>query len=75
MQDSLDKTIPTLVFGGVAVVASFMGLFLPETLHKEMPQSLQDGENFGRGDTAFSSCCGTPSQDYMEDSEAGRPLK
>lgn len=74
--DSLDKSIPTLVFGGVAVVAAFTGLFLPETLHKEMPQSLQDGENFGKGDTAFSSCCGGPSsQEYLRDPEAGRRLK
>lgn len=40
-----------------------------------MPQSLEDGENFGRGDTAFSSCCGKSSQDYMRDPEAGRRLK
>jgi len=74
--DSLDKSIPPLVFGGIAVLAAFTGLFLPETLHKEMPQSLVDGENFGRGDTAFSSCCGgRRSQEYLKDPEAGKPLK
>jgi OCT family organic cation transporter-like MFS transporter 16 len=73
--DSLDKSIPTLVFGGVAIFAAFMGLFLPETLNKEMPQSLEDGENFGKGDNAFTSCCGGNSRDYIEDTEAARRLK
>ncbi|ODN02543.1 Organic cation transporter protein [Orchesella cincta] len=74
--DSLDKSIPTLVFGGVAIFAAFMGLFLPETLHKEMPQSLEDGENFGKGDTAFTSCCGGSNRSYgIDDLEQGQRLK
>jgi len=76
LMDSLDKSIPTLVFGSVAILAAFLGLFLPETLHKDMQQSLEDGENFGKGDTAFTSCCGgSPPQDYLKDPEAGRRLK
>jgi OCT family organic cation transporter-like MFS transporter 4/5 len=55
--DSLDKRIPTLVFGGFAVVASLLTLFLPETLREDLPQTLEDGEYFGRGDTAFRNCC------------------
>lgn len=76
-QDSLDKRIPTLVFGGVAIVAAFMGLFLPETLHKELPQSLEDGENFGKGDTAFRACCGGGSRrNYdLDDPEQSRKLR
>ncbi|OXA41750.1 organic cation transporter protein [Folsomia candida] len=51
--DSIGREIPTIIFGCVAIVAAFLALFLPETLNKEMPQTLEDGENFGRGDTGF----------------------
>lgn len=67
-QDSLDKRVPTLVFGGVAIFAAILALFLPETLHKDLPQTLEDGENFGKGDTAFASCCGKSRRHYMDDS-------
>ncbi len=29
-------------------------MFLPETMDQPMPQSLEDGENFGMGNTCFS---------------------
>ncbi|CAL8116231.1 unnamed protein product [Orchesella dallaii] len=51
--DSIGKELPSVIFGVVAMLAAFFALFLPETLNKEMPQTLEDGENFGRGDTAF----------------------
>lgn len=44
-----------------------------------MPQTLEDGENFGRGDTAFANCCGGGSssrRNYgIDDAEQGRRLK
>jgi len=52
-QDSIDKRLPTLVFGGVAILAALLALLLPETLHKEMPQTIKDGEHFGKGDTGY----------------------
>uniref|UniRef100_A0A182J953 Major facilitator superfamily (MFS) profile domain-containing protein n=1 Tax=Anopheles atroparvus TaxID=41427 RepID=A0A182J953_ANOAO len=56
--DSFDPKIPAVIFGVISLVSGTWVLFLPETMGKAMPQSLQDGENFGRGDTAFSSCMG-----------------
>ncbi|OXA60155.1 organic cation transporter protein [Folsomia candida] len=55
--NSIDKSIPSLVFGGIAVCASFAFLFLPETLNKELPQTLEDGENYNKDDTAFNTLC------------------
>ncbi|XP_065332328.1 organic cation transporter protein [Cloeon dipterum] len=56
--DSLDKTLPTVIFASLALLAGALALFLPETAGKPMPQTLEEGEEFGKGDTAFSSCFG-----------------
>lgn len=48
-----------MIFGSVAICAasSFL-LFLPETVNKELPQTLEEGEKYGINDTAFNfTCC------------------
>lgn len=40
-------TLPLIILGIVSIVGGFLCLFLPETLDKELPQSLEDGEAFG----------------------------
>jgi len=82
-KDSLDKMVPTIVFGSMALAAALVALFLPETLNKELAQTLEDGENFGVGDTAFNSCCkSSPSKGHLVtvipqslDPESGHMLK
>ncbi|XP_022122113.2 organic cation transporter protein isoform X1 [Pieris rapae] len=59
--DSFNPKIPAVTFGLVALVSGFLCLFLPETMNQPMPQSLNDGETFGRGDTCFGSCLGKKS--------------
>ncbi|XP_014203835.1 organic cation transporter protein [Copidosoma floridanum] len=54
--DSFDPKVPATVFGFVALLAGFLVLYLPETLNQPMPETLEDGENFGRGDTCFTTC-------------------
>lgn len=44
-----DTYIPILVMGVVSLVASVLLFFLPETVNHGLPQTLEDGENFGRG--------------------------
>uniref|UniRef100_A0A146KMV6 Organic cation transporter protein n=1 Tax=Lygus hesperus TaxID=30085 RepID=A0A146KMV6_LYGHE len=53
--DSFDKRVPTILFATVALVSGFLTMFLPETMGQPMPNTLEDGETFGRGDTCFSS--------------------
>lgn len=53
--DSFDPKIPAIVFGVISVVSGFLCLLLPETMNKPMPQSLEDGEKFGKGDTLFTT--------------------
>lgn len=60
--DSLDPKIPAIIFGIVALASGFWVMFLPETMDQTMPQSLEDGENFGIGDTLFSTGLGRKSK-------------
>ena len=52
---SFDPRVPAIIFGCVSIVSGFWVLFLPETNNQPMPESIEDGENFGKGDTCFST--------------------
>ncbi|XP_057331894.1 organic cation transporter protein [Microplitis mediator] len=56
--DTLDPRVPATTFGGFALIAGFMALYLPETAGHPMPETLEDGEKFGVGDTCFTTCLG-----------------
>lgn len=56
--DSFDPKMPAMIFAVIAIISGFFVMFLPETLNKSMPQTIEDGENFGIGDTCFSAMCG-----------------
>lgn len=56
--DSFDPTIPAVIFGVIALLSGFWVMFLPETMNQPMPESIADGEQFGVGDTCFTSCLG-----------------
>ncbi|XP_055626421.1 organic cation transporter protein [Toxorhynchites rutilus septentrionalis] len=71
--DSFDPKIPAVIFGVMSLISGSWVLFLPETMGKPMPQSLQDGENFGKGDTAFSSCMGR-NKTYTEGTPLAQPM-
>lgn len=77
--DSFDPKIPAVVFGIIALVSGVWVMFLPETMNQPMPESIEDGENFGKGDTWFSQCAGRKprrhSSAYRDDPEQMVPLK
>ncbi|TMW50145.1 hypothetical protein DOY81_004770 [Sarcophaga bullata] len=77
--DSFDPKIPAVVFGLIALLSGVWVMFLPETMNQPMPESIEDGENFGKGDTWFSQCSGKKprrhSSVYVEDPEQMVPLK
>ncbi|XP_053604866.1 organic cation transporter protein isoform X3 [Plodia interpunctella] len=56
--DSLNPKVPTIIFGFLALLSGFSTFFLPETNGRNLPQSLEDGERFGIGDTCFTNCTG-----------------
>lgn len=43
--------LPLIVLGVLGLIGGFLCLFLPETLGQELPQSLDDGEAFGKDNT------------------------
>ncbi|CAK1543406.1 unnamed protein product [Leptosia nina] len=49
------KSLPLLIIGILSIAAGFTTLFLPETLNQPLPQTLGDGELFGR-DFKILSC-------------------
>ncbi|GFQ67488.1 organic cation transporter 1 [Trichonephila clavata] len=49
------KYIPFLIIGLVAVTASMSATLLPETLDEILPQTIQDGETFGK-DQKYLMC-------------------
>ncbi|KAK7071333.1 hypothetical protein SK128_003957 [Halocaridina rubra] len=42
------KPLPLLIFGSLAFAAGILSLLLPETLGRRLPETIEDGENFGR---------------------------
>lgn len=47
--------LPLVILGVVSVVGGLSGLRLPETLYHRLPQTVEDGEEFGK-DWTFAEC-------------------
>ncbi|XP_054752662.1 organic cation transporter protein-like [Lytechinus pictus] len=39
--------LPLVIYGSVSVIAGLLTLFLPETLGQKLPETIEEGENFG----------------------------
>ncbi|GFT54497.1 hypothetical protein NPIL_694641 [Nephila pilipes] len=50
---NIAKYIPFLIIGLVALTASLCATLLPETLDEILPQTIQDGETFGKDQKYF----------------------
>lgn len=49
--------LPLMVLGVLGIAGGVLALFLPETLDKELPQTLQDGEEFGKDQGLWDMPC------------------
>ncbi|PVD29236.1 hypothetical protein C0Q70_11833 [Pomacea canaliculata] len=45
---SFGVALPSLIFGGSAIVAGLASLWLPETHLRQLPETIEDAENFGK---------------------------
>lgn len=57
LQANVSVSLPLLILGILGVLGGVLALFLPETLDQELPQTLQDGENFGIGQKIWDFPC------------------
>lgn len=74
--DTLNPKIPTIIFGFLALLSGGSTMLLPETVGRNLPQSLEDGEKFGIGDTCCTNCSGRRmSTDSAEMPETMVPLE
>lgn len=73
--DSFNPKIPAILFGLLALLSGFLVLFLPETMNEPMPQSLEDGEKFGKGDTCLTSCMGKKKRARRHSYDDNRPAE
>ncbi|XP_061178604.1 organic cation transporter protein-like [Saccostrea echinata] len=48
IEGSLGEAFSLVIFGAVSVAAGIMCLYLPETLNQKLPETIEDGINFGR---------------------------
>ncbi|CAG9763142.1 unnamed protein product [Ceutorhynchus assimilis] len=42
------RPLPLLIFGSLALIGGIMSLTLPETLNRKLPETFEEGENFGK---------------------------
>lgn len=46
------KPLPLMIFGILSLIGGCLSLVLPETLNKQLPETIADGERFGREESA-----------------------
>lgn len=67
-------SLPLIISGGVMLLVVIYAFFLPETLGQHLPQSIEDGENFGKNQNIFDCPCITSKlEDCKEKSESSIP--
>ena len=57
MQGRDMMVLPLIIMGVLLVVGGIFSLFLPETLHQPLPNTIEEGENFGKNMKDFFCVC------------------
>ena len=54
---NIAEPLPLMVLGVLGILGGMLALFLPETLDQDLPQTLQDGEEFGKDQGLWDMPC------------------
>ena len=46
LQGDVNRFIPFVIFGALSITAGLLAMVLPETKGQQLPESIEDGENF-----------------------------
>lgn len=63
---NISPSLPLIVLGILGIFGGLLSLLLPETLGHDLPQTLADGEEFGRGQKIWDFPCLTKKVDDVE---------
>ncbi|CAH1799083.1 unnamed protein product [Owenia fusiformis] len=61
----VNRVLPYLVLGIVSLISGVLVLFLPETRGMSLPETIEEGEQFGQGQRFFA-CTGNPEPDDLK---------
>lgn len=53
--------LPLVIMGLISIIGAFTALRLPETLHHNLPQTIEEGEQFGK-EWTFADCLSCPNK-------------
>ncbi|XP_002026430.2 organic cation transporter protein [Drosophila persimilis] len=67
---NISPALPLIILGLLGIFGGLLSLLLPETLNHDLPQTLTDGEEFGRGQSIWDFPCLAKQVD--EDDESRR---
>ncbi|XP_050665032.1 organic cation transporter protein-like [Leptidea sinapis] len=63
---NISPELPLLILGVLGIVGGVLCLLLPETMDTEMPQTLADGEDFGKDQRFWDNPCFPRKKDSIE---------
>ena len=55
LQSGLNPALPFYILGAVGIVASAVAINLPETADQKLADTVEEAEEFGRGQVGFSN--------------------